>query len=103
VVTPEQIADAVFAATHPVHWRTSGSTLHSPPTTIDGETYVVQVYRAGRTCYFPFVEVVPGDTFRSWDPWGWPTGLLQLAHSDARLREETRRRLLAATLEPPGW
>jgi len=100
-VTPRQVAFAVRKATHPIHWTNRAGVLISPPVSIEGEDLarIVEVRESRFGALFPTVTLVPGETFTSYSPWGWPSTLIRLFKNRERQRDETRRRLLAAGLE----
>jgi len=94
-----QTARAVRQATHPIHWTLTDDGLISPEALVEGRltTVVLRVSRFG--CTFPLVEVLPGGTYRSWNPWGWPSTLLRLIREQHEYRQAVRRRLLASGLD----
>ncbi len=92
-------ARAVRRATHPIHWTPTADGLVSPETLVGDRlvTVVLHVSRFG--CTFPPVEVLPGGTYRSWNPWGWASTLLRLIRGQQEYREAVQRLLLASGMD----
>lgn len=86
-------------ATHPIHWTLTTDGLSSPETLVDDRLVTVVLHTSRFGCTFPLVEVLPGGTYRSWNPWGWASTLLRLIREQEEYRQAVRRRLLASGLD----
>jgi hypothetical protein len=94
-MTNRKVAAEVYKRTHPFQWVSSKGVVRSPRVVVNGTAVRVEI----RSGFFPLVTVVPGGTFRCFNPWGWPHSLLSVARIEHLRRQETRHRLLQLGLE----
>lgn len=94
-MTNRQIAYIVFKETHPINWIMTDGAITSPPIMVHGVETTIKVYPS---IYGLRVEVKPGGKFRSWNPWGWPSMMVQLFQSMEKDHRQAKKLILAEGL-----